>query len=496
MVSQQVSARRELLGRVLFDADDQPAEERENPIGTHGSWSTLQASLQQDRQRWLVNMRWVAILCVIVVTFVASSMGWVENSMPLYATMTLMAAYNLFFWNNLRNETEASDSRRGELTLFLPILSDLAALTMLLHWSGGIENPFALFFAFHMAIGATLLSSRLAYVLGLTSSLFWGATVLLEHHGLLSHHHLHLGGEESNSFSGAGQSHLQVAGYLTAFVLMLFGVIYFVRAAEQARWEAEERAFQREKLAISRDRMARVGEITAGVAHTVRNPLQSVIACLDLLRDSDSEEPDQEEELLSMMGEGLQRVEAVTRRLLALTRERQLNLVPKDLNALIEESLRFLSTKASAKQVDLETRLAELPPVMVDPDALGEVILNLVDNALDACSDGDRVLIETTLVPLPLRAINICVCDTGAGIPADQLGKIFAPFFTTKSVGEGSGLGLAIVREITEGHGGSVIALSTPEWGACFRIVLPIDATQGLNHGTHSVEESDIGPCC
>ncbi len=450
----------------------QPSElESGSQAVTFGSWGTLKAAMRQDRQSWLVRMRWIAILSVIFVAGLAGALGWIESSTPLFATVVFMAGYNFLLWTGLRKERSPGDLKLGEVALLLPILCDLMALTLLLHWSGGIENPFALFFAFHMAIGATLLSTRLAYIIGATGSFLWGGAVLLEHSGVLSHHRLLLDGAIGGT---DGRSDLEVAGYLTAFILMLFGVIHFVHSVEQARWDAEERAFQREKLAFSRDRMARVGEISAGVAHTVRNPLQSVIACLDLLRDGHSEEDDPQAELISLMGEGLQRVECVTRRLLVLTRERRLTLMPTDLNELIRESLRFMDTKAHAKGVDLQVRLADLPPVTADPDALSEAMMNLVDNAIHACERGDHVLIETSAAQSPLRAVNISVSDTGSGIPPEQVSKIFDPFFTTKAVGEGSGLGLAIVREIIAGHNGSIRITSDPSWGSCFRIVLPV----------------------
>lgn len=490
--------KRALPGHLRFDADDagaSAARTHDPVVGSVDSWRFVKANMLQDRQRWLVNMRWVAILCVVAVVSLAGALGWVETTLPLFITALFMVAYNLLFWTYWKQDRERAATRGGENALFLPILCDLGALTVLLHWSGGIENPFALFFAFHMAIGATLLSTRLAFVLGAVGSLLWGGTVFFEHTGQLAHSHLYLGGGGEGSFATAGVSGLQLAGYITAFVLMLFGVVYFVRTVEEGRWAAEAKAFQRERLAMARDRMARIGVITAGVAHTVRNPIQGVINCVDLLRQGSDAQDESRAELIEMMNEGLQRVERVTRRLLTLTRERHLAKQSTDLNTLIQESLRFLSPKASDKRIQIEMRLGKIPRLAVDPDSISEVIMNLVDNSIDACEEGDDVLVETCLADPAGRVISITVCDSGPGIPKEELAQVFDPFFTTKAVGEGAGLGLAIVSEVISAHSGSVRVLSDCTWGACFRILLPIEPGDEMNPGEDLDGDKALGSC-
>ena len=487
-----------LPGNVAFEREPEPLVLPVNEdlsAGDVDSWRVLKAIMRRDRERWLVRLRWIAILGVIGVVSVAGALDWVEETAPLFATAAFMGAYNLVFWRFSKESRSGRGPRHDENTIFLPILADLASLTMLLHWSGGIDNPFALFFTFHMAIGATLLSTRQACALGAAGSFFWGGTILAEYWRWIPHHHIYLGGDENATFTEFAASGLQVGGYLTAFVLMLFGIIYFVRTVEQGRWAAEAKALQREKLALSRSRMARIGEITAGVAHTVRNPLQGVLSCLDLLRAEACGTDEKAVELIDMIDGGLQRVERVTRRLLTLTRERKLNKTPTDLNALILDSIGFLKSKAAARDMALELRLAELPPVTLDPDSIGEVVMNLVDNAIDACSPGDQVLVETSLVGPRGDVVGICVCDSGPGIPEEQLDRVFDPFFTTKTVGEGAGLGLAIVREIISVHSGTVRALGH-SGGSCFRLLLPVDAESDGSQGIEFEHEQAFRPCC
>lgn len=443
-------------------------------------WQSLKASLQHDRQQWLIRLRWIAIVGVLVTSAIASFFDWVRSPLQLLGVTAFMAFYNtvaLRRWN--LNQGQRSP-RYEENAVFLPILFDLASLTMLLHWSGGIENPFALFFVFHMAIGATLLPTPRAYVLAGTAALLWGGTVLLEHSGVLMHHSLYLGMEPHFAFTRTGTSPLALFGYLTAFGLMLFGVVYFVRSVEHGRWQAEAKALERERLALARDKMARVGEISAGVAHTVRNPLQGLMTSLDLLRDSYLIEDPSADELADIMDQGLQRVERVTRRLLTLTRERSLSFKPTDINHLIREFIGFLGPKATDAGVSINLDLHDVPEAMLDPDAIGDALINLVDNAVQACSRGDQIQISSTALSGSAEGVAITICDTGPGIPEELRGRVFEPFFTSKAVGEGSGLGLAIAREVIEDHQGRLCLINDPNWSTCFEVLLPRVAGEGL----------------
>jgi len=438
-----------------------------------GLWRNLKATLLFDRQLWLVRMRWIAIACIGVTVGVAGWAGWVRDTTPLILITISMAGYNAAFLGFWKAQKKKDPARFDENSVFPPILCDLASLTMLLHWSGGIENPFALFFVFHTAIGATFLSPRRAYALGATTSILWSSTVSLEYAGILQHHSLFLHSGEHQLLNVSSQSGTAFAGYMIAFILMLFGVIYFVQTVERGRLEAEARAFHRERVALARKRMARIGEISAGIAHTVRNPLQGVINCLDLLRAESPPGDDSSQELFDMMDEGLQRVERVTRRLLVLTRERRLRMVSTDVTRLIYDSLRFLRQEADEKGISLEMDCADLPDVLLDPEAVSESLVNIIDNAIHVCSEGDRIQIETKRLSDPAPSIGIFVRDSGPGIPDAMQSKVFDPFFTTKAVGEGTGLGLAITREVIEGHQGSISVTSDPS-GSSFNVILPL----------------------
>ncbi|RMD82201.1 MAG: GHKL domain-containing protein [Candidatus Dadabacteria bacterium] len=428
-----------------------------------------------ERVEWLTRLRWIAGSGVLIVAGVTAVLGIVESPAVLVAMALLMMACNGLFWlwSRQRADHPVSVLQRA---IALQIFFDLTVLTILLHWSGGIENPFAAFFVFHMAIGAMLLPLPMAMVLGVAASLLHGGTVLAELAGVLAHHPLSFAGRTTSVAAGFWHTPEFVFGYTVAFVLTLFGVIYFVQSVASRQRRAEAISFQRERVALSRERLARVGEIAAGVAHTIRNPLHGVMNCVEILRSS-GELDSSFDETLALMSEGLGRIESVTQRLLVLTRDAPLDRHPQDLSTVVRDTLEFFSVRATRKRVRVVSELSPEVHAAVDANRVSEALLNVLDNAVDACSEGDQVTVSTSQDPGEQGLVRIEVSDTGAGIDPRELPKIFDPFYTTKAVGEGSGLGLAIARRVIEQHGGSVRVESEPGAGTRVILELPTDVS-------------------
>lgn len=236
----------------------------------------------------------------------------------------------------------------------------------------------------------------------------------------------------------------------------------------------ETQCQEHERIAISRERLARVGELSAGVAHSIRNPLHGLSNCVDLLRGRVAAADGVARELLDMMAEAMRRIDNVTHRLLRLTRDAPLHRAPTDVNRLIENALAFVQERARGKQLELATELANVPALLIDADRLIEGLINLIDNAIAACSHNGKITIRTALAAESPGALRLEIQDTGPGIPRELLEKVFDPFFTTKGVGEGSGLGLAITRRAVEEHGGQIQLESEPGAGTLVRVILPI----------------------
>ncbi len=169
-----------------------------------------------------------------------------------------------------------------------------------------------------------------------------------------------------------------------------------------------------------------------------------------------------------------------------LTRDAPLDRHPRDLNEVVRDTLEFFVVRASRKRVRVRTELASDVRASVDATRVGEALLNVLDNAVDACEPGGEITVTTRAGDEGEGVVRIEVADTGPGIDPRELPKIFDPFYTTKAVGEGSGLGLAIARRVIEQHGGSIRVDS--EVGHGTRVVLELPA-EGSEEGEEETRE-------
>ena len=228
----------------------------------------------------------------------------------------------------------------------------------------------------------------------------------------------------------------------------------------------------RMRLMVS-DRLAAVGELVAGVAHEVNNPLSSISAFAQiLLRDGDLT-PMQHDSIEVIRSETM-RASQVVKDLLAFARRSEPMRSPVDVNGVVQGTLRLRGYQLTSTKVAVETSLAaELPSVVGDARQLQQVCLNLVTNAAQAMAPqgGGKLFISTSFDGLD---VVIEVRDTGPGIPDSVRPHVFEPFFTTKEEGEGTGLGLSVSYGIVTSHGGRIEVASTSAAGTTFRVALPV----------------------
>ncbi len=235
---------------------------------------------------------------------------------------------------------------------------------------------------------------------------------------------------------------------------------------DQARGRQRVLHEQHEQLLRS-DRLATVGELAAGLAHELRNPLAGISGALHVL-GGQLAEGDERRAVLADLHAQIARMNKTLNDLLQHARPVKPQRIAVEINALLEQSLRFLPRG----EVEIVRRLdGSLPCVHVDPGLLHQALLNILVNARQAMPRGGRLTVETRLSPTDGRWVEIRVTDTGTGIPAEHLPRIFQPFFTTKA--QGTGLGLAIAARVIEEHGGRIMVESAVGHGAMFGITLP-----------------------
>ena len=214
-----------------------------------------------------------------------------------------------------------------------------------------------------------------------------------------------------------------------------------------------------------------VGQLAAGVAHEIRNPLTAISGFLQLLAPLCAEGP--AARYVRVVGEEIARLERVAGDLLLLSPSRRPARGPCDLGDCIRTVAEVVSPRAEARGVRVRLSIApELPPVAADPERVEQVLLNLMGNAVEAMSGQGCVEVGARAWSSAFSAVS--VVDDGPGIPADILPRVFDPFFTTKA--GGTGLGLAVSESIVRSFGGSIDVESLPGRGATFCVRLPVGA--------------------
>jgi two-component system, NtrC family, sensor histidine kinase HydH len=240
-------------------------------------------------------------------------------------------------------------------------------------------------------------------------------------------------------------------------------------AAEQL--EDANRHLQEAEAAMRRsERLAALGQLTAGLAHELRNPLGTMRASAEMLMKSVTSENDVAHELAGFISSEVDRTNSLITRFLEFARPMHLRKEPIDITQVVDRAIRELERHNPPFPVAVHRNYApEVPPVSIDSELMERVFYNLLLNAAQASTPGSAITAKTRLRE---NVAEISVLDRGAGIPTEHIENIFNPFFTTKS--SGVGLGLAIVSKIIDEHAGSIRVESENGQGSVFRVYLPV----------------------
>ncbi len=225
------------------------------------------------------------------------------------------------------------------------------------------------------------------------------------------------------------------------------------------------------------EQMVVVGELAAGLAHEIKNPMAGIKVAMSVLSEEAYISPEDKVVLQKVVAE-ITQLEGLMKSFLNFTKPRKPRLEPVNVNQMLNTTLTFhlkhhaVGAGGSGK-IEIVKEFGELPPTQADPTQLQQVFLNLFLNALHAMPRGGELGVRTCLEE-DGKTIRIEVSDTGSGIREDLINKVFQPFFTTKP--KGTGLGLAISRQMIEQHGGTIAVANRPGGGVLFTILLPVKA--------------------
>ncbi len=241
---------------------------------------------------------------------------------------------------------------------------------------------------------------------------------------------------------------------------------------EWDHWQMERA--EREERWLNLEKMSAMGQLTASVAHELNNAINIVLGYSQLLL-REAEEGSQRQDDLKKIEKNAKQCQRIVSRLLDYTRSMARKKEVQNINNHLEDVLKLVAHRMALDNIEIAHDFSpDLKPVLMDPDEMKQVYLNLLNNAADAIEQNGRILVKTRFDPVH-RDILISFSDNGAGIPNEVMAKLFTPFFTTKENGAGTGLGLNVSRDIIHKHGGTLEAENRPEGGALFLIRLPVE---------------------
>jgi len=243
---------------------------------------------------------------------------------------------------------------------------------------------------------------------------------------------------------------------------------------KNALWSLEhtiEKLREKQAQLVEAEKLALVGKLAAGIAHEINNPLTSVLTFSNLMLEQ-CPPSDPRHEKLKLMARETNRARTIVRQLLNFGRETVIKPEKININQPITEIADSLAAQDAFKGIELQMKLgAGLPEVDADPAQIGQVVMNILLNAIHSITPPGRIEVVTRKAE---NSVEIVFQDTGAGIPEENIHKIFDPFFTTKDASKGTGLGLAVSYGIIKKHGGEIEITSTVGKGSIFIVRLPI----------------------
>ena len=441
-----------------------------------------------------IKIRWLIVLMVVFATLFASLVFNIDfPTLPVYIICAIIASYNLIFVRQARRleaDKVGQVIERAQASANIQIVLDLLMLTALMHFAGGIENPFISFYLAHTIAASTLLPQRRAYALATLVLLAITLLVLLEYYGVIPHVNL-----QGFVLETRYKDSSRVIGVLVALATLVYGCTYVVTAVsgelrrrqqemvklmdqllDKRNKELEQASKEVVKLEEERRHFARFLGV---VAHDLQSPLVATQSLISYILDGFTGTiTDGQRDLLER---GIRRIDGLLTLITDLldiprietgqiTREmREISFIE-----VVKRSLEGMDNLAQQKGITLKVELPEnLPKINGASRRLQQVVTNLVSNAINYTNEG-MVLVRVTDSDNDVR---FEVIDSGIGVLPEDLPRLFNDFFRGSNAGsKGTGLGLSISKRIVEAHGGKIwVESPDPETkkGSKFAFTLP-----------------------
>ncbi len=441
-----------------------------------------------ERVRWMITLRWLVLMLAAGLILAANRwLGGVLPTGPIWGTVAALAVINGALWIIVHRLVSPEGPYHVHAWLLhMQIIVDLVALTVLLHFSGGLENPLATYYVLLVAMSSLLVTPRASIFYAVCASVLWVGLLVGEATGLLPHYNL-VGFRLPARYHEVGHVISESLVLVTANLgvsLLAASITTRLREGESQLYEANASCELRaDELARLNERLRELDRsrllFTRMVTHELRAPIAAIQSYLRLILDGYVPP----ERTLEIVGKAEQRARdqiELIGDLLDLAHlgdpkaEKQPG--PCDAGATLMDVLDLLQPRAQAKRLRVHCEVAPaLPPAALHCDHVRQVWLNLVANAIQYTPEGGEIIASLCQEGDWLAG---SVRDTGIGIAPEEQGRVWDEFYRTEAAKamsrQGTGLGLAIFRRAVERYGGEVELVSAVGEGSTFRFTLPV----------------------
>jgi signal transduction histidine kinase len=451
-----------------------------------------------QRIHYFINFRWVAAIGVAVLALVAHAVLRIGfAALPVYVIAFGIAVYNLIFWlyaRGLRPEDAPDLVEKARRFAAVQSVVDLLALTVLLHFTGGMENPLVFYFVFHVTVASILLPYGAAYSLATLAVLLLCSLIGLEYFGVIPH--VHLGGFVPLDLY---RQETYILAILFTFVTVLYISTYMATSISgELRKRQREVASLRDRCLIDSKALEETNRklmeldrlrtyFLGMVSHDLKAPLVAIESYLQVILGGFAGEINEEQrEMLDRSSHRIGELLNLISDLLDVSRIEAGQIAkefkPMSLSEVVEGSLEDVQAMAREKGMKLCVEVPEgLPVIHAAPHRLRQVLNNLLSNAIKFTPSEGLITIS---VEDKRDYLQVVVMDTGAGITSEDLPYVFDEFFRGRNVERtGAGLGLSIAKKIVEAHGGKIWAESpctADGEGSKFTFILPKIRESGI----------------
>lgn len=427
---------------------------------------------------WLLRLRWFAVFGQLATVIVAEMAAGIHVPVvPLLTLIAVTAISNLAYgiWLTRANRTQASEvvaegelNEADKIATFL-MLVDIVTLTSMLYLSGGIDNPFSLFYFVNLAVGGVILRPRWAW---------WLTAMAIAGSGLLIMNSIPIEGfgrQDSQAVSP-----LYSFGLFVAYATCAIVVTHFVTSTAEELTRSQRELNETQARHAQAQRLEGLTTLAAGAAHELATPLSTIDV---IVREMDRhlqgcETPATVQEDLRLIDQQLEMCKQILRRMRGAAGDSMINQWNHTtVGELIDCALEGVRDPERVDVTD-GPQDVEQQPMWLPQEAVAQAIRNLIHNGLDASGSAGRVMVDTRVVN---SMVEVRITDCGRGMSDEELGRAGEPFFTTKEPGRGMGLGLFLTRSVVSKLGGSLEFQTVPGSGTVALVSLPCPAEEAVS---------------